>query len=166
MCMKYVDANTTCYKSVTMDGDKIVSLNAPFEVIKSTSADGTSFIGDFFLITQIDFLGTNDPQHKQENPLEQKRTIDFIIRLTKCSKEQEHQCVDLDSFSINLEEMYKNHKVCTACFDFFNYTKITNVNKVVLNNDNDSVKYVIKVLIKDSEDTEYSIQSMTQLIIV
>lgn len=164
MCMKYINVNATCYKSVVMDGDKIVSLNAPFEVIKSSNADGTLFIGDFSMVTQIIFLGTSDSQHKQANPLEQKRTIDFKIRLTRCSKEEERLCIDLDSFSIDLSEMYSDGKFSTACFDFFKYTQITNVKKINL--DCGSGKYVVKVLIKDSEEKEYSIQSMTQLTIL
>ncbi|MCM1246367.1 MAG: hypothetical protein NC293_12065 [Roseburia sp.] len=163
--MKYVNANTTCFKSVIMDGDKIVSFNAPFEVIKATNIDNTLFIEDFSLVTQIDFLGTSDSEHKMENPLEQKKTVDFIVRLTKCTRKEEDRLgFDLDSFSIDLEDIYKKEKVDTACFDFFNYTKITNVKRLDLPCGDG--KYVIKVLIKGSEEEEYSIQSMTQLTIM
>lgn len=60
--------------------------------------------------------------------------------------------------------MYKNGKVNTACFDFLNYTKITNVKK--LNLPGGIGKYVIKILVKSSSEDEYSIQSMTQLTIM
>lgn len=75
MCMKYINANATCFKSVVMDGNKIVSFNAPFELIKSTEIDGVLYIEDFSLVTQIDFLGTSDPAHKQNNPLEHKKPL-------------------------------------------------------------------------------------------
>lgn len=163
--MKYINANATCFKSVVMDGNKIVSFNAPFELIKSTEIDGVLYIEDFSLVTQIDFWGTSDLAHKQNNPLEHKKTIDFIIRLTKCAKSgNERIGFDLDNFSINLEDMYKNGKVNTACFDFLNYTKITNVKK--LNLPGGIGKYVIKILVKSSSEDEYSIQSMTQLTIM
>ncbi len=165
MCMKYVNANVTCFKSVVMDGDKIVSFNAPFEIIKSTNANDTLFIEDFSLVTQIDFLGTSDVNHMKDSSLEQKKTIDFIVRLTKCTRDEKDRIgFDLDSFSINLSDMYENNKVNTACFDFLNYTQITNVKRLNLPGGNG--KYVIKVLIKDCDESEYSIQSMTQLTIM
>lgn len=165
MCMKYVNANATCFKSVVMDGDKIISFNAPFEVIKSTNKADAIYIEDFSVVTQIDFLGTSDSDRKMENPLEQKKTIDFIVRLTKCTRSEEGRLgFDLDSFSVNLEDMYKKNQVNTACFDFLNYTKVTNVERLAL--PCGTGKYVLKVLIKASEEKEYSIQSMMQLTIM
>ena len=165
MCMKYINATAACFKLVSMDNNKIIAYNAPFNSIKSVEENNALFIDNFSIITQIDFLGTGNAENKMENPLEMKKTVDFIIRLTKCDALEENRLGrDLDCFSINLAEMYEKKQVDKACFDFFNYTRITNVDKLDL--PKGIGKYVIKVLIKLSEDKEYTIQSMTKLIIM
>lgn len=165
MCMKYVNANVNCFKSIDMDNNRILSYNAPFESIKSTNDSETLLVNNFTLVTQINFLGTNNPEHLVENPLEQRRTIDFIIRLTKCTKIEENRIgFDLDSFSINLSDMTEQEEINLACFGFLNYTRITNINQLDI--PGGLGKYVIKVLIKDSDESEYSIQSMSKLTIM
>ena len=163
MCMKYINATAACFKLVSMDNNKIIAYNAPFSNIKSVEENNALFIDNFSIITQIDFLGTGNAENKMENPLEMKKTVDFII--TKCDALEENRLGrDLDCFSINLAEMYEKKQVDKACFGFFNYTRITNVDKLDL--PKGIGKYVIKVLIKLSEDREYTIQSMTKLIIM
>lgn len=165
MCMKYINATATFFKSITIENNKIISFNAPFSSIKSTDEKSGLSIDDFAIVTQVDFLGTNNPSHVVENPLEQKKMIDFVIRLTKCDKLEEKRIgFDLDSFTINLAEMYEKEQVDLACFGFLNYTRITNVDHLDL--PGGTGKYVVKVLAKDSGGKEYSIQSMTKLIIV
>ena len=60
--------------------------------------------------------------------------------------------------------MYETDQVCKACFDFLNYTRTTKIDKIEL--PGGSGKYVIKILIKDSEDQNYTIQTMSQLVVV
>lgn len=165
MCMKYVNTTATCYKSVVIENEKIASFNAPFMSIKSIENESGVFLDDFTVVTQIDFLGTNNPKHKADNPLEQKKTIDFIVRLTKCVKEPSKRVAyDLDNFSIDLADMDEKQQVDLACFGFLNYTRITNVKGLDL--PGGTGKYVIKILVKNAEDKEYSIQSMSKLIIL
>ena len=166
MCMKYINTTVTCFKSINIENNKIISFNAPFNNIKSTSDDkGKLLVDDFSVVTQIDFLGTNNFERKSENPLEQKKTIDFVIRLTKCNKDLEKRIgVDLDAFSINLNDMHEKKQVDFACFGFLNYTRITNVTQLDLQGGTGG--YVIKVLVKDSESSDYTIQSMTKLTIL
>lgn len=164
MCMKYVNASAKCYKSITVADNSVVSYDIPFTSIRHD--DGVSMsIGKFAIVTNIDFLGTSNEQHRSENPLESRRTLDFIIRLTKCDAEKGKRLgFDLDAFSINLSEMYDNDQVNMACFGFLNYTRTTNVDKIVL--PGGTGKYVIKILIKDSTEDDYTIQSMSQLVIL
>ena len=165
MCKKYINATAACFKSVTIENDKIISFNAPFNSIQSTTNAGLLAVDNFSVITQIDFLGTNDKTHANLNPLVQRKTIDFIIRLTKCNKSEEKRLgFDLDNFSIDLEEMSKRGQIENACFDFMNYTRITNIDQLDL--PGGAGKYVIKVLVKDSEEPTYTIQSMTSLTIL
>ena len=164
MCMKYVNATVTCFKSVTIDNNKIISFNAPFKSIKSTVNDNVLIVDNFALVTQIDFLGTSNSSHRPENPLEQKQKLDFIIRLTKCDQlEQKRIGKDLDIFSVDLDDMYKKNQVDLACFGFLNYTRITNVTQLDLAGG--IGKYVLKILIKPSHEINYTIQAMTKLTI-
>ncbi len=164
MCMKYVNATAACYKSILMENKSIMSLNAPFNEIQSVDSVGIPCI-DFFVATQIDFLGTNKEEHKKESPLEQKKKIDFIIRLTKCDSEEVNRiCSDLDSFSIDLAEMNEKEQVSVACFGFVNYMRMTKVEKLPL--PAGTGKYVLKILIKESESDEYTIQSMSKVTVL
>lgn len=165
MCVKYVNASARCFKSITSKENNVMSYDIPFVSIRSNNDENGVYINDFVIVTSIDFLGTNNEDNKKENLLENKKIVDFIIRLTKCSsKEEERIGYDLEEFSINLEEMYEKNKVNTACYDFLNYTRTTNVEKLYL--PGGLGKYVIKVLIKDSEDTKYSIQTISQLMVL
>ncbi|GEM_PF-4979574 len=165
MCMKYVNASVRFYKSVTVVDNNVMSYDIPFISIRHDNDEMGIVINKFSIITSIDFLGTNNEKHKNENPLESRKTLNFIVRLTKCSNDESKRIgYDLDCFSINLEEMYETDQVGKACFDFLNYTRTTKVDKLEL--PGGVGKYVVKVLIKDSEEKEYTIQTMTQLIVV
>lgn len=165
MCKKYVNASVRCFKSITLDGDKIVSYDVPFVQIRLDTDTSEISISNFYLVTTIDFLGTNNESHKKENMLESKKKLDFIIRLTKCSPDENQRIgCDLDTFSIDLNDMYEKRQVNQACFGFFNYTRNTKVDKLKL--PGGSGKYVIKVLIKDADEKDYTIQSMSQLLVI
>lgn len=165
MCKTYVNASARCYKSITSIDNNVMSYDIPFTSIRHDNEGDQIVISRFSIVTCIDFLGTGNEDRKNENPLESRRTLDFIIRLTKCSNDERRRIgYDLDSFSINLAEMYETEQIGTACFDYLNYTRTTNVDKIDL--PMGLGKYVIKVLIKDSEDENYTIQSMSQLVVV
>lgn len=160
MCMKYVNANVACFDGVIYNGDSLISYNTPFNVMCAKEKSGKIYVASFKVVTQICFRGTNDEAHKANNVLEQNKTIDICIRLTKCDRDPSKQLyLDLDKFSINLDGT--NPKRETACFDFLNYTRVTNVPEIELAAGYG--KYVIKVLIKESTDEAYFVQSLTSL---
>lgn len=165
MCMKYVNASARCYKSISTADNSVVSYDIPFTSIRHDDNGVEASIAKFSIVTNIDFLGTSNEIHKSENPLESRKKLDFIIRLTKCSVEKEKRIgYDLDSFSVDLDDMYEDNQVNMACFGFLNYTRTTNVDKIVL--PGGMGKYVIKILIKESEKADYTIQSMSQLTVL
>lgn len=165
MCMKYVNTSARCYKSITSVDNNVISYDIPFISIRHDNVDTQIAISKFAIVTSIDFLGTNSEDHKSENPLENKRTLDFIIKLSKCSSDESKRIgYDLDCFTINLAEMYATGQVGKACFDFLNCTRTTNIDHIVL--PGGTGKYVIKVLIKYTEDENYTIQSMSPLVVV
>ena len=165
MCMKNVNANAMCFKSVVIENNQIVSFTAPFNAMKSLSDENGICTDDFSIVTQIDILGTNNRESKAENPLESNRQLDFKIRLTKLDKVDEKRLgFDIDNFSVDLAEMKEMSKTEMACFEFFNYTRMTQIDKLHL--PAGPGKYVIKVLVKYAEDENYQIQSMTGLTIL
>lgn len=165
MCKKYVNASAKCYKSITSVDNNVMSYNIPFTSIRHDDDGTLATINNFSIVTNIDFLGTNNKKHKVKNPLECRKTFNFILRLTKCSSDESKRIgYDLDCFSINLDEMYETNQFNEACFDFLNYTRTTNIDKLEL--PGGLGRYVIKILIKDSEEEEYTIQSMSQLIVI
>lgn len=165
MCKKYINATTSCYKSTTILNNAIHSMNAPFRSIKSRSEDNTLCIDDFVVLTEISFIGTKNKENEFDNPLEQDKKVDFIIRLTKCDKEFENRIgLDLDKFTIDLKEIREKNQVNKACFDFYNYTRIINTGIIKLQGG--TGKYVIKVLVKYAEDNDYSIQSIAPLTVL
>lgn len=162
MCMKYINANAMCFKSLTMNDGKIISYNAPFTGIRANRDAEELTIENFIIVTAINILGTNNEDKKIENPLEQGETIEFIIRLTKCDRIEENRIgVDLDKFSLDLQKMKENNQINTACFDFLDYTRIINVKSLSL--PGGTGKYVIKILTKRKSEDEYSVQAMTPL---
>lgn len=164
MCMKYVNATTYCYESVIKENDNPVSFNKPFNgVVAIKHSDGSFSIGGFKIVTQISLLGTNTQSNKEFNIIEKKGALDVVIRLTKCDQNEENQLGrDLDAFTIDLQKM--SSQLDQACYQFLNYTRITEVSGInlVLGIGN----YVLKVLVKDSEDENYTIQTMSRLKVV
>lgn len=164
MCMKYVNANASCYKSITTYNDRYLSYDAPFESIPAVSGnEDECYVDDFKIITNINFLGTNNDQFKADNVLVQREKLNVMVRVTKCAAaEQDRLCLDLDKYDIDLSEYHKKGLISHACFDFLDTTRITNVNRLRFPG---TGKYVIKILIKKDSDSDYSIQSMSKLII-
>lgn len=162
MCMKYVNATAICYANVVQEKGHPVLFETPFNELITIMDGKLRKTGPFFVVTQINVIGTNNEDHKKENILEQGEILDVIIRLTRRSSEDAKRvCVDLDSFSIDLSE--SNVNIETACYRFLNYPRITAVDDLVL--DGGLGSYVIKVLVKRSTDEKYTIQSMTGLTI-
>ena len=160
MCMKYVNATVGCYKSVIEVNKKLVSYNFPFDTIDVE--DKKPAICDFQIVTQISIRGTLNEREKQSNPIEKKKKLEFVLRITKCdADESKRQGSDLDRFVIDLEK----EKIQMACFGFYNYNRITYVNHLKL--PYGTGKYVIKVLVKEvgQSDDDFSIQSMYALTI-
>lgn len=160
MCMKYINANICCYKSITKASGNLVSLNAPFDTISVCDANNNNekVIGSFYINTQINILGTSKLEKMNDNILYRRGTLEVVIRLTKCDKDENKRiCCDLDSFEIDLSK--NEDEILKACFEYFNYTRITNVKSLVL--PGGTGDYVIKVLVKEASDKEFTIQSMS-----
>lgn len=176
MCMKYINAIVTPYASAlsTPEG-AIVTLHAPLGAVRCRDIkDGKAALEDFAVVTDLNFLGTTDEAHKKENPLEQGKKIGFIIRLTKCSSEVEgRKYVDLDSFVIDLAEVKDKGWANKACFDYYNYTRLTKIPEdirwIPVDNEGRPMtgSYVLKVIVEEiGEGGKQSVQAMCPLQII
>lgn len=155
VCMKYLNTTICCYKSISKEQGKVVSLNGPFNSMSITADETKSYIEDFFIVTQFNLLGTNKTSEKELSAIESKRNIDVIIRITKLSKEENDRLgFDVDRFTIDISDI----QIDLACFHYSNYNRITPIEKLSLPKGIGS--YVIKVLTKFEDQKNYSVQSM------
>lgn len=171
MCMKYINAIVTPYKSVDLTPTKeILSLAAPLRTVKASVVEGQAVLEDFSIVTDISFLGTTEDKHKDENPVVRGETINFAIRLTKCARDPEKRIyVDLDRFSVDLSAAKKENLADQACFDFYSYTRVTEMTEVLRHIptiDGKALigKYVLKLVIVTEK--EEIVQSITALDVI
>lgn len=166
MCMKYVNAAVSCYQAVTMLDNSIVSISCPFDKITVDSNEDFISIGNFFVITHINLLGTNDEENKQYSVLETGENLAVIVRLTKCDIDENNQrYIDLDNFTIDLQDNENRKNIHKACFSYFNYKRVTKIEPIKLPLGTGT--YVIKVLVKKaSQEENYTIQSMSHLSVI
>ncbi len=167
MCMKNINATTKLYDHVVIgDGEIGYSLfQNQFDVITAKfDESGNPYIGGFYIVTDINLLGTSNENDKSNNVVEAKKSISVKIRVTKLSQDPETQYSwDLDTFDINMDE--DNVKRRNACVPYVNYTKVSNITKIPLEKDH-SGEYVVKVLLRDSEssiNSLWAVQSISRL---
>lgn len=173
MASKYINATTTPYHSVTIhkDSGAILSLNAPLIAINSVfDKAGRAYLPEFYVVTDMTFIGTSEEACLPENPLHNGKKIDVTIRLTRCSEDPNKTAyVDLDSFTIDLAQVRKDGQLKQACWEFYNYTRITKVGNGViqLSEKEDGTPaygpYVLKVIIQEGDDTPLFVQGITSM---
>lgn len=169
MCMKYVNSTIECYRVVVPNSKGEVSIfYDPFDTITAVSnGDGSFSIGGFALKTGICVLGTDNEEHKLENPIIQRDKLFFKLRLTKCSTDTEKRLgMDLDEFEVDLGELQEEGLASIACYPFVNFGRVTFIDRIKLP-ENGFGKYVIKVLVHDERNHKIdSIQSMMLLTVL
>ena len=168
MCMKYVNATVECFSSVGLNqqGQPISFLHPLNTITAVREPDGSLSIGNFVIRTCINVLGTNNEAKKAENPISLGSNLSFILRLTKCAENAEDRLgLDLETYEINLAELKDKKKLNRACYDFLNYSRTANIEKITLPS-NAVGGYVLKVLVHDNfKHNNYTIQAMNTLFV-
>ena len=95
--------------------------------------------------------------------MDRRGKLEVCIRLTKCTLEDsERISYDLDKFVIDTEDE-ANFVYEDACVPYLNYKRISNIGKIEINLDNPQGSYVVKILVKEPNETKYTVQSLHHL---
>lgn len=162
MCIRNINAISRLYDYANFDKQdphKSIFQNQ-FDIISAKfDENGNPYIGGFYIITDINVLGTTKEEHKKDNFLESHKPFNVKIRITKINSEESKQYTwDIDTFTVN---MANDDLIEKACVPFFNMANLTEVNRIILEKDDYIGKYVVKVLVQRDED--WVIQSITGL---
>lgn len=164
MCLKNVNANIRIYSDVetSINGDP-AKFVLPFDGMHISQNDcGQYQTVGFKIVTHFNLIGTATEAHQKDNIVNSHGKLYAVIRLTKCSKDEEERLsVDLDQFEIDVSKL--DDMVNRACFPYLNFTRITDVKPMELGAGLGT--YVIKLLLKTKEEEKYTVQSMYQLTI-
>lgn len=154
MCMKYVNVNVQCFDVNPLRLGRGNILASLIDTVRCThiKKGDVCRLDSFSIITFINIRGTGKGNNP-DNPVDGKKTLNFKVRLTKLSKDVESQTsYDLRDFSIDLSKSDIRHK---ACFEYCEVIEAINVSGLLLD---EPGKYVIKILVKDSEADLYDVQ--------
>lgn len=153
MCMKYVNTNVQCFSSVATSILGHTGFSAIIESVKAEKNDEKYIIGGFNIVTFVNIRGTRGKNNTENNSLDRKDTLKFLIRLTKLDSDPEKQLsYDLKEFEIDLSD-HKNLR--HACFDYVERIEITEVDRLSLE---EPGRYVIKILVKENSQKYYNVQ--------
>ena len=162
MCVRNLNAITRLYDYVDFNKQnpsKSIYQNQ-FDIITAKfDEDGNPYIGGFYIVTDINVLGTTKEEYEKENFLNQHKAFNVKIRITKLNPDENKQYTwDIDTFTVNTanDDLIEN-----ACVPFINMANITEVNKIILDRNDYKGKYVVKVLIQKGDS--WAIQSITGL---
>lgn len=159
MCMKYINANTTLYETVTVQNNIPLAYERSFDTILASPSDRGYTVPKFTIVTDLSILGTNNTAEQIDHVLYSKGILEVILRITKCDADPSKQVgTDVDHFKLDFEKIIPDK----ACYPFYNYTRITRIQELDVP---ELGAYVVKTLIKTDSSENYSIQSMRRLIV-
>ena len=160
MCMKYINANVSFFKSIFIENNAVTKIERSFDTILAKKNEKNEYIvSDFSLLTNLNIIGTNNSEEQKNHVLYRKNNLKVKLRLTKCSTDVSKQLgSDIDSFELDFSKIEPEK----ACYPFYCYTRVTHMNGIDVP---ELGAYVVKVLVKDDSTQDYTIQSMRRLII-
>ena len=159
MCMKYINTNVQCFSTSIKDLFGNIGFSSILESVKSEQRDSKFVIDNFSIVTFVNVRGTQS-ESNPDNPVDNGKKLNFRIRLTKLSENEEEQIsYDLKDFDIDLSD---NSIIKQACFKYAERIEVTTIDKLELDANG---AYVIKILVKDSEKELYDVQMIHHLYI-
>ena len=163
MCMRNVNAVVTLFASVRTN-DEYISFSVPFDTIKCIIKNNTPYISDFFIVANMNLMGTTKPECKDSNVVENCKELQCLIRLTKIAKDpNERLSWDIEKFSIDTSD--KKYRFDDACVPTVNFRKIVEVQDIELT-ENYRGDYALKLLVRNNEEDSWQVQSITRLTVI
>lgn len=158
MCRKYINTIARCYDDVEYCQNTYMLKKQFDSILIKYDEDKLPYIGGFYIVTDINILGTGKPENYDQNELEQGKKLKFKVRITKLNKDSQAQYSwDLDTFEVDTAEKSEE-----ACVKFINTSKIVKINRLYLEKDDFKGKYAIKVLVED-DNKKWDILTITGL---
>lgn len=168
MCMKNVNAVARLYNEVEIrnNPNRISTFKNQFDIISAKfNKENNPYIGDFYIVSEVNLLGTANQEDSETNIVEQRKKVKFKVRITKLSNENDKQYSwDVDEFVIDTSK--EGLIIKGACVPYINFTKVSEVNRIQLTPNDYSGEYVIKILLKTSdlpEEANWIVQSISRL---
>lgn len=163
MCMKNVNATVCLFASVRRN-DEYVSFSLPFDTIKCALRNNTPYISDFFIVANVNLMGTTNEEAKSHNIVQNEKKLNCLLRLTKISKESnERVSWDIEEFSIDASD--KMIRFDGACVPTVNFRKVVEVNDIELT-ENYRGDYALKLLVRTNEAEKWEVQSIVRLTVI
>lgn len=81
MCMQNINVTTRLYKNIVQTGSN-QSFSMPFDTILAKTRGSSKYINNFIIDIYFNMLGTNRPEDKETNIVENKGTI--YVRVNMC----------------------------------------------------------------------------------
>lgn len=163
MCMKSVNATVNLFASVRKS-DEYISFSVPFDTIKCIIRNNVPYISDFFIVANMNLMGTTREDAKKINVVENNKELFCLIRLTKISNNPDERVSwDIEQFSIDTSD--KTFRFDDACVPTVNYRKIVEVQNIELT-ENYRGDYALKLLVRTSEKDSWEVQSIVRLTVI
>ena len=163
MCMRSVNATVNFFFFVKKD-DEYISFSVPFDTIKCVIKNNIPYISDFFIVANLNLMGTTNETFKADNIVENDRELFCLLRLTKISKDVSQRVSwDIDKFSVDSSDM--TYRFNDACVATVNYRKIVEVQNIQLT-DNYRGDYALKLLVRTDECDSWEVQTIARLTVI
>lgn len=161
MCISNVNATAELIKSITNENEQRV-FSMPFDTFLLNS--GECSIRNFHIMVNLTLMGTTNEENKRTNVVETNGILYVLIRLTRLSSDINNQLsVDLDRFSIDVSS--SDIVKMQACVPYVNYERLLKINELPLPESDPTGNYVLKVLVKTSQDTQWNVQSLSPVFV-
>lgn len=163
MCMKNINATLNLFASVER-ADKCISFSVPFDTIKCIFKNNVPYISNFFIVANMNLLGTTNEEAKKINVVENRKELFCLIRLTKISSvSTEKFSWDIERFSVDASN--KAYRFDDARVPTVNYRKIVEVQNIKLT-ENCRGDYALKLLVRTSKNEPWEVQSIARLTVI
>ena len=148
--MKYVNVSVQCFDRNALKFLGLSGLPPLLDVVKCSEKDGKYYIGKFDIATFVNIRGTTAKNNPQ-NPVDNKKILDFRIRLTYLDEDPQFS-YNLGDFTMDLSSEEIIHH---ADFDYAEQVQVINVDNFEIQKPG---HYIIKVLVKERGAELYEVQ--------